>query len=94
MDLPKDNPIGYKASAITKFVHKFPNEEGRLLIVHGSIDENVHFTHTELFINALIAAGKPFEQLIFPSERHGIRQGSAVEYFHAKMLSFFQKALK
>uniref|UniRef100_A0A914Y7P4 Dipeptidyl peptidase 9 n=1 Tax=Panagrolaimus superbus TaxID=310955 RepID=A0A914Y7P4_9BILA len=94
MDLPKDNPIGYKASSITKFAHKFPNEEGRLLIVHGSIDENVHFTHTEQFMNALIAAGKPFEQLIFPSERHGIRQGSAVEYFHAKMLTFFQKALK
>lgn len=85
MDLPKDNPNGYKASAITKFIHKFPNEyvvtvtivpnittfrDGRLLIVHGSIDENVHFTHTEQFVNSLIAAGKPFEQLIFPSERH------------------------
>uniref|UniRef100_A0A7E4V2X7 Dipeptidyl-peptidase IV n=1 Tax=Panagrellus redivivus TaxID=6233 RepID=A0A7E4V2X7_PANRE len=94
MDLPKDNPVGYKASNISKLAHKFPNEEGRLLIVHGLIDENVHFHHTEQLINALIAAGKPFEQLIFPSERHGIRQGTAVEYFHASMLSFFARALK
>jgi len=94
MDLPKDNPLGYKAAGVVKLAHKFPNDEGRLLIVHGLIDENVHFHHTEQLINALIAAGKPFEQLIFPSERHGVRQGSAIEFFHASQLSFFAKAFK
>ncbi|KAG0498230.1 hypothetical protein HPP92_002921 [Vanilla planifolia] len=34
------------------------------------IDENVHFRHTARLINALIAARKPYELLVFPDERH------------------------
>lgn len=37
----------------------------RLLIVHGLIDENVHFSHTERLIEALIAAGKPHRLQVF-----------------------------
>lgn len=58
------NAHGYKESCIIGKVGKLPDEEGRLMIVHGLIDENVHFVHTEKLINALINAGKPFHQLV------------------------------
>ena len=42
----------------------------RLLLIHGLIDENVHFRHTSRLINALIRAKKVYHLLLFPSERH------------------------
>lgn len=44
------------------------------MLVHGLIDENVHFRHTARLINALIAARKPYDLLIFPDERHSPRK--------------------
>ncbi|KAI1701791.1 prolyl oligopeptidase family domain-containing protein [Ditylenchus destructor] len=83
----------YKNAGILAKVDKLPDQEGRLLIVHGMSDENVHFHHTQKLINALIAVGKPHQLLLFPSERHAIRSGSAIEYYHASMMAFFLKAL-
>uniref|UniRef100_A0A914BVD4 Dipeptidyl peptidase 9 n=1 Tax=Acrobeloides nanus TaxID=290746 RepID=A0A914BVD4_9BILA len=94
MSTVEKNSTGYKESCILGRIGKLPDEEGRLLVVHGLIDENVHFAHTEKLINSLITAGKPFQQLIFPSERHGVRNAEAVEFFHASMISFFEKALR
>jgi dipeptidyl-peptidase 9 len=37
------------------------NRENRLLIIHGMIDENVHFAHTSQLINALVRSGKPYQ---------------------------------
>jgi dipeptidyl-peptidase 9 len=39
----------------------FLNRENRLLIIHGMIDENVHFAHTSQLINALVRSGKPYQ---------------------------------
>lgn len=44
------------------------------MLVHGLIDENVHFRHTARLINALIAARKPYDLLLFPDERHSPRK--------------------
>jgi dipeptidyl-peptidase 4 len=43
---------------------------GKLMLVHGLIDENVHFRHTARLLNALIRARKSYELLLFPDERH------------------------
>ncbi|KAJ9172223.1 hypothetical protein P3X46_015488 [Hevea brasiliensis] len=56
MGLPSQNPTGYKYSSVMHHVHKL---KGKLLLVHGMIDENVHFRHTARLVNALVAAGKP-----------------------------------
>jgi dipeptidyl-peptidase 4 len=71
MGLPEDNPSGYRESAVFDHV---PNMQGKLLIVHGLIDENVHFRHTARLINKLIASGKEYDLLIFPEERHSPRR--------------------
>jgi len=55
MGTPESNKHGYKISSIFEHVHKM---EGKLLLVHGFIDENVHFRHTARLINALIQENK------------------------------------
>lgn len=71
MGLPSENAGGYNESAVFDHV---PNMRGKLMIVHGLIDENVHFRHTARLINRLISASKDYDLLIFPDERHSPRR--------------------
>ena len=62
LDRPSSKPNGYKLGSILNFVGQLPDEEGRLLIMHGTMDENVHFMqHTAQLINLLIKHGKPYQ---------------------------------
>ena len=62
LDRPSAKPNGYKLGSILNFVGQLPDEEGRLLIMHGTMDENVHFMqHTAQLINLLIKHGKPYQ---------------------------------
>jgi len=53
---------------------------GQLMLVHGLIDENVHFRHTARLIGALIATQKRYELLLFPDERHMPRRKDDLVY--------------
>ncbi|XP_026544838.1 dipeptidyl peptidase 9-like [Notechis scutatus] len=61
MDVPENNQQGYEAGSVALHVEKLPNEPNRLLILHGFLDENVHFFHTSFLISQLIRAGKPYQ---------------------------------
>ncbi|MBX2999744.1 MAG: S9 family peptidase [Caldilineaceae bacterium] len=67
MGTPQSNPAGYAAGSVLTHVEGMT---GKLMLVHGLIDENVHFRHTARLINSLIAARKPYDLLLFPDERH------------------------
>ena len=67
--------------------------QGPLLIVHGLIDENVHFRHAARLIDALIQARKPHELLLFPNERHMPRSEADRVYQEERIRDFFDKAL-
>jgi hypothetical protein len=54
MGVPDENRDGYCSASVVELARHFPDEEGRLLIVHGMADENVHFFHTATLINALV----------------------------------------
>jgi dipeptidyl-peptidase-4 len=72
MSLPEDNGENYKrGSPITHAA----NLTGKLLIVHGSGDDNVHYKGTEMLVNTLISAGKQFTLMEYPNRRHDISQG-------------------
>ena len=71
MGTPQNNADGYKVSSVMHHIEKMT---GKLLLVHGLIDENVHFRHTARLINALIQSRKPYDLLLFPDERHGPRR--------------------
>jgi dipeptidyl-peptidase-4 len=49
--------------------------KGKLLIVHGTGDNSVHYQGTEALINALVAANKPFTMMAYPNRSHGIFEG-------------------
>ena len=69
MGLPQDNPEGYDASSVVKAAGKL---HGKLLIIHGEIDDNVSVRNTMRLVEALQAANKDFELMIYPGSRHGI----------------------
>jgi hypothetical protein len=55
-------PFYLFAGSILNYVGQLPEEEGRLLIMHGTMDENVHFMqHTAQLVNLLIKHGKPYQ---------------------------------
>jgi dipeptidyl aminopeptidase/acylaminoacyl peptidase len=69
MGLPQDNPDGYDASSVVKAARRL---HGKLLILHGAIDDNVSLRNTMRLVEALQLANKDFELMIYPSSRHGI----------------------
>jgi len=71
MGTPEANPAAYKSGSVLTYVDAFPDEDNRLLLVHGLQDENVHFSNTTQLIESLIAACKPYQLLVLPRERHG-----------------------
>ncbi|KAK6936688.1 Peptidase S9, prolyl oligopeptidase, catalytic domain [Dillenia turbinata] len=90
MGLPSENPTNYEQSSVMPHV---PKLKGKLLIVHGMIDENVHFRHTARLVNAFIEAGKSYELLIFPDERHMPRRLRDRIYMEERIWEFVDRNL-
>jgi dipeptidyl-peptidase 4 len=72
MGLPQDNVEGYKVGSAINFAAGL---QGKLLIVHGTGDDNVHAQGTEKLINRLIELGKPFDSMMYPNRTHSISEG-------------------
>ncbi|PIA48969.1 hypothetical protein AQUCO_01300085v1 [Aquilegia coerulea] len=90
MGLPSEHPAEYEYSSV---MHHVNNIKGRLLLVHGLIDENVHFRHTARLLNAFVAARKPYELLVFPDERHYPRPHQDRLYMEERILEFIERSL-
>jgi dipeptidyl-peptidase 4 len=85
MGSPQSNPQGYAASSIMAHVDTL---RGKLLLIHGLIDENVHFRHTARLMNALIHARKAYQLLVFPDERHMPRRLADRVYMEEQIRDF------
>jgi len=70
MSTPQANAEGYAASDV---IPRLPNLTGRLLLMHGMADDNVIFENTTRVLNALQEASIPFETMLYPGQRHGVR---------------------
>lgn len=66
--------------------------KGHLMLVHGDIDNNVHPGNTLRVVDALIKAGKRFDMLMLPQQRHGF--GDMNEYFYWRLVDYFSEHLK
>uniref|UniRef100_A0AAX7TT78 dipeptidyl-peptidase IV n=1 Tax=Astatotilapia calliptera TaxID=8154 RepID=A0AAX7TT78_ASTCA len=93
LDTPEKNQRGYEACSVALHVDKLPNEPNRLLILHGFLDENVHFFHTNFLVSQLIRAGKPYSLQVYPNERHSIRCPESGEHYEITLLHFLQQNL-
>lgn len=69
MDTPQENPAGYDETSAVKAAK---NLHGRLLILHGTMDDNVHMQNATRLAKALQEANRPFEIMLYPQFRHGI----------------------
>jgi dipeptidyl-peptidase-4 len=90
MGTPADNPDGYRQGSALTHADRL---EGRLLLVHGMTDENVHFRHTARFIVALTEAGKEYDLLLFPEERHMPRDQRGLEYQERRVIDYLLRYL-
>jgi dipeptidyl-peptidase 4 len=84
MGLPQDNAKGYEESSAINFAEGL---SGKLLIVHGSGDDNVHFQGTELLVNRLIELHKQFDFMDYPGRTHAISEGSGTSYHVYSLLA-------
>ena len=72
MGLPAENEKGYRAGSPIHFAEGL---RGKLLIIHGTGDDNVHYQGTERLVNRLIELKKPFDMMVYPNRSHSISEG-------------------
>jgi dipeptidyl-peptidase-4 len=92
MGLPQENPEGYRKGSPISFADGLT---GRLLLVHGSGDDNVHYQGTERLVNRLVLLGKPFELMVYPNRTHSISEGEGTSFhLHALLARYLREHLK
>ena len=90
MGLPQGNEDGYEASSVVKSA---PNLKGELLLIHGSIDDNVHLSNSMQLALALQKAGKQFHLMVYPENRHAIRRAPQSSHLRRLMFEFILRHL-
>jgi len=90
MGLPQENAAGYDASSVLTAA---ADAHGRMLIVYGTIDENVHPQNSLQLAHALQQAGKEFEIMPYPGNRHGVVDSKQRRHLYALMTDFLRRNL-
>ena len=90
MGTPQNNAEGYREGSLLTHADKL---RGQLLLIHGGVDENVHFRHTARLITALTAADRDYDLLMFPAERHMPRDQAGLEYQERRVARYFERHL-
>jgi dipeptidyl-peptidase-4 len=90
LGMPADHPDDY---ARTAPVTHAKDLHGRLLLVFGSYDDNVHPQNEQAFMDALIRAGKLFDLMMYPMRKHGIDDRDATLHLYRTMLEFWKRNL-
>ena len=90
MRLPEDNSEGYEKTSLVKIAK---NLHGRLLLMHGTYDDNVHPQHSWAFIDELIKAGITFDMQFYPMRKHGFRDRAARFHRDKTMIEFWNRSL-
>lgn len=86
----EDNHEGYET---TSLIDKAARLQGKLLLVHGMVDENVHFRHSAAMIDALVQAGKDFDLVVLPDSRHMISNPQTQIYRDRRLVEYFEHNL-
>jgi dipeptidyl-peptidase-4 len=91
MNRPIDFPEGYKDFSV---VNSAANLKGRLLLVHGTGDDNVHIGNTVQFVQKLIEAQIPYDLQIYPRKTHSISGPDVRTHLFTRILAQFEQYLK
>jgi len=90
MKTPQRNPDGYQKSA-PRFAAR--DLHGRMLLLHGTMDDNVHLQNSIQFIYELEQAGKSFEMMLYPKSRHGIADPRLNLHLRRTMFDFVMRTV-
>ena len=90
MGMPERNKAGYDSTNVINWIYRM---EGKILLMHGSADDNVHSQHTIKFVQAALRADKDVEWYLYPNRNHGIYGGGARKHLYKKMIEFFKKPI-
>ena len=90
MRTPQNNPEGYRKGSV---IANAPNLHGRLLIIHGAMDDNVHQQNAVKLIYELQKAGKQFEFMTYPTQRHGVVDPRQQKHMYQMMTDFIERSL-
>ncbi|MFP4367759.1 MAG: S9 family peptidase [Bacteroidales bacterium] len=85
MRKPQDNPDGYDDNSPINHVDKL---KGKLLLVHGMGDDNVHFQNSVEITEKLVQANKQFDMQFYPNKNHGIYGGNTTYHLYTRMTDY------
>ncbi len=89
MGLPLQNVDGYRNSSAINFAEGL---QGNLLLVHGSGDDNVHYSGSELLLNRLIELDKPIDFMEYPNRTHAINEGAGTTlHLYSLLLRYLEQ---
>ena len=92
MSTPQNNPTGYEKGAPITYADRLRDDQ-KLLIVHGDLDDNVHYQNAVQMINALQSANKQFDMMVYPGRDHGIGGGITRLHLHRLMTNYLEDNL-
>ena len=87
---PQNNADGYDKTSVLKAAK---NLSGRLMLIHGGIDDNVHVQNVTQLAYELQKADKQFDLMIYPTQRHGLTNPAQVKHWYTMMTEFILKNL-
>ncbi len=91
MGLPTNNEEGYETTSVLH--NNAENLHGKLLLIHGTIDDNVHLNNSIQFVKELQYAGKQFELMLYPSNRHAVKDKKQSAHLRKLMTEFVKDNL-
>jgi dipeptidyl-peptidase-4 len=90
MGLPDENREGYEKTSLIGLADSL---RAAFLLVHGTVDDNVHMQNSLRLAKALQRAGKPFEMMVYPGKEHGIRGREVRIHLFETLTRFFETHL-
>src|SRR5436190_1685316 len=90
MQTPQNNKDGYDRTSVSRAAKDL---HGKLLLIHGVMDDNVHMQNTIQFVNELQKNNKQFELMVYPTQRHGVSNPFQVRHMYEMMTNFILKNL-
>ena len=82
---PRNNPEGYKNTSVVESAAEI---HGKLLLIHGAMDDNVHILNSVSLMERLQKAGIQFEFMMYPGSRHGVKDARQVRQMREMMTRF------
>jgi dipeptidyl-peptidase-4 len=93
MRTPQENQKGYDENAPLNFTDRI---KGKLLLIHGTADDNVHFQNSVEFVKALVKSNVDFESAYYPNKNHGIsgQADNTTYHLYSKMTKWLYQNLR